>query len=212
MRTKSSRSSSTTSSTCLKYVKEAANRKARGAKLKVFEEQQALAEKKFQLQQQEELLRIKSDLAQTAAREQVYAEADDVERRSEVEVKPEGTLLQVKEPLQEKKKPVVSTCNPLASGWSPESKPLLDNAVSLPSSNVETIQRVIEFQERQAKCTEGLVTQQHQSVLSLTLPKPEVPFFSGDPIQYCGFVKAFDGLIAKDCIICYGTPEERCKS
>ena len=76
--------------------------------MKVFEEQQALAEKKFQLQQQEELLRIKSDLAQTAAREQVYADADDLEHRSEVEVKPEGTLLQVKELLQGKKKPIVA--------------------------------------------------------------------------------------------------------
>ena len=125
----------------------------------------------------------------------MYAEADDLERRSEVEVKPEGTLLQVKEPLQEKKKLIVKTCNPLASGWSPESKPLLVNAASPPSSNVETIQRVIEFQERQAKCMEGLVTQLHQSALSLSLPKQEVPIFSGDPIQYCGFVKAFECLI-----------------
>ena len=130
VRSKSSRGSSSTSSTHLKYVEEAAKRKALEAKLKVLEEQQALAEKKFQLQQQEELLRIKSDLAQTAAREQVYAEADDLEPRSEVEVKPEGTLLQVKEPLQEKKKPVVKTCDPLAPGWSPESKPLLVNAAS----------------------------------------------------------------------------------
>ena len=101
-RSKSSRSSSSTSSTRLKHVEEAAKRKALEAKLTTFEEQQPLAEKKFQLQQQEELLRIKSDLAQTTAREQVCAEADDLERRSEVEVKPEGTLLQVKEPLQEK--------------------------------------------------------------------------------------------------------------
>ena len=123
------------------------------------------------MQQQEELLRIKSDLAQTAAREQVYAEADDLEHRSEVEVKPKGTLLQVKEPLQEKKKPVVKTCDPPAPGWSPESKPLLVNAASPPSSNVETIQRVTEFQERQAKCMEGLVTQQHQSALSFNATK-----------------------------------------
>ena len=189
VRSKSSRSSSSTSSTRLKYVEDAAKRKALEAKLKVFEEQQALAEKKIQLQQQEELLRIKSDLAQTAAREQVYAEADDLEQRSEVEVKPEGTLLQVKEPLQKKKKPVVKTCDPLAPEWS---KPLLVNAAN---SNVETIQKVIEFQERQARCMEGLVTQQHQSALSLTLPKQEVPIFSGDPIQYCGFGKAFECLI-----------------
>ena len=60
MRSKSSRSSSSTSSTRLKYVEEAAKQKDLEAKFKVFEEQQALAEKKFQLQQQEELLSIKS--------------------------------------------------------------------------------------------------------------------------------------------------------
>ncbi|PFX12473.1 hypothetical protein AWC38_SpisGene23567 [Stylophora pistillata] len=59
LRSKSSRSSSSASSTRLKHVEETAKRKALEAKLKVFEEQQALAEKKFQLQQQEELLRIK---------------------------------------------------------------------------------------------------------------------------------------------------------
>ena len=68
VRSKSSRSSSSTSSTWLKYVEEAAKQKDLEAKFKVFEEQQALAEKKFQLQQQEELLSIKSDFAQTAAR------------------------------------------------------------------------------------------------------------------------------------------------
>lgn len=187
-RSKSSRSSNTTSSTRLKYVEEAAKRKALEAKLKVFEEQKALAEKKFQLQQQEELLRIKSDLAQTAAREQVYAEADDLECSSEFDVKPEGTF-------QEKKKLAVKTYDPVTSEISPESKPHLFNAVSPPSSNVETIQRVIESQERQAKCMEGLVAQQHQGALSLTLPKHEVPIFSGDPVQYCGFVKAFECLI-----------------
>ena len=103
MRSKCSRCSSSTSSTRLKYVEEAAKRKALEAKLKVFEEQQALAEKKFQLQQQEELLRIKPDLAQTAAREQVYADADDLERRSEVEVRPEGTLFQIKELCRERR-------------------------------------------------------------------------------------------------------------
>ena len=48
--------------------------------MKLFEEQQALAERKFQLQQPEKRLKIKSDLIQIAAKEQVYAEADALER------------------------------------------------------------------------------------------------------------------------------------
>ena len=42
---------------------------------------------------------------------------------------------------------------------------------------------------------EGLSSQQHQSALALTLPKQEVLIFSGDPIRYCNFVKAFECLI-----------------
>lgn len=93
------------------------------------------------------------------------------------------------------KKPAVTTCDPLAPGSSSENKPLLVNAASPPGSDVETIQRVIEFQERQTKCMEGLAAKQQQSALSLTLPKQEVPIFSGDPILYCAFVKAFECLI-----------------
>ena len=44
--------------------------------------QQALAERKFQLQQQEKKLKIKTDLIQIGAKEQVYAEADALERGS----------------------------------------------------------------------------------------------------------------------------------
>ena len=50
-------------------------KKSLGA-LKSFEERQALAERKFQLQKQEKRLKIKSDIIQIAAKEQSYAEAD----------------------------------------------------------------------------------------------------------------------------------------
>ena len=65
-----------------RYVEESVKRRALEAKLNLFEEQQALAERKFQLQQQEKRLKIKSDLIQIAAKEQVYAEADALERGS----------------------------------------------------------------------------------------------------------------------------------
>ena len=65
-----------------RYVEESVIRRALEAKLNLFEEQQALAERKFQLQQQEKRLKIKSDLIQIAAKEQVYAEADALERGS----------------------------------------------------------------------------------------------------------------------------------
>ena len=73
-------SSSKASSVRRRYVEESAKRRALDAKLKLFEEQQALAERKFQLQKQDKRSKIKSDLIQIAAKEQVYAEADALER------------------------------------------------------------------------------------------------------------------------------------
>ena len=73
-------SSSKASSVRRRYVEESAKRRALDAKLKLFEEQQALAERKFQLQKKDKRSKIKSDLIQIAAKEQVYAEADALER------------------------------------------------------------------------------------------------------------------------------------
>ena len=73
-------SSSKASSVRRRYVEQSAKRRALDAKLKLFEEQQALAERKFQLQKQDKRSKIKSDLIQIAVKEQVYAEADALER------------------------------------------------------------------------------------------------------------------------------------
>ena len=54
--------------------------------MKLFEEQQALAERKFQLQQQEKRLKIKSDLIQMAAKKKVYAESGAMQRGSTYEL------------------------------------------------------------------------------------------------------------------------------
>ena len=40
-----------------------------------------------------------------------------------------------------------------------------------------------------------LLDQQRQHISALTLPHTEVPVFSGDPIEYCGFIRAFENLI-----------------
>ena len=83
-------SSRKASSVRRRYIEESAKRRALNAKLKLFEEQQALAERKFQLQQQEKKLKIKSDPIQIAAKEQVYAEADALERGSTSELDPKS--------------------------------------------------------------------------------------------------------------------------
>ena len=54
-------------------------------------------------------------------------------------------------------------------------------------------QRLMENQDRQNRA----IQQQQQGVMSLTLPQPDMQVFSGDPIDYCGFVRAFENLVEK---------------
>ena len=114
-----------------RYIEESAKRRALEAKLKLFEEQQALAERKFQLQQQEKKLEIKSDPIQIAAEEQVYAAADALERGRTYELDLKSKELS---PQNYKIKELEETgaakikhegLNPVVSGWSPSSLPAL---------------------------------------------------------------------------------------
>ena len=40
-----------------------------------------------------------------------------------------------------------------------------------------------------------LLKQQQLHTLALTLPQLEVPTFTGDPIEYCNFIRAFENMI-----------------
>ena len=42
-----------------------------------------------------------------------------------------------------------------------------------------------------------LLHQQQEAIMALTLPQPEVPVFTGDPIEYCEFVRAFENLVER---------------
>ena len=42
---------------------------------------------------------------------------------------------------------------------------------------------------------ESLLAQQEQYTLTLMPPQPELPVFGGDPIEYCGFIRAFESII-----------------
>ena len=42
-----------------------------------------------------------------------------------------------------------------------------------------------------------LLQQQQDAIMVLTLPQPDLPVFSGDPIEYCDFIRAFENLIER---------------
>ena len=42
-----------------------------------------------------------------------------------------------------------------------------------------------------------LLHKQQEAIMALTLPQPEVPVFTCDPIEYCEFVRAFENLVER---------------
>ena len=91
--------------------------------------------------------------------------------------------------------------NPRAHEWYPTASPVqqhvspdYNRAISLQD---ESFQRLIENHERQNQAIQQLIQQQQQGVLALTLPQPSLQVFSGDPIDYCDFVRAFEHIVER---------------
>ena len=42
-----------------------------------------------------------------------------------------------------------------------------------------------------------LLQQQQEAIMALTLPQPDVSVFTGDPVEYCDFIRAFENLIER---------------
>ena len=214
---KVSHTSSTSSSVRRRLIEETANRKAFEAKLKLLKEKQELAERKLQLQkikeeeefhlkQLEEMLKMKMELAQSAAMEEVYAkaEANELGELSHID-EIEKQIEEVDRNTKSKIKIEESPLDPQAPEWPNEARPLVTRSVLTTlkretekdesSTKEDDFAKMMTIQERQIKCIEELVAQQQRSALTLTLPKPEVPVFSGDPIEYNKFAKAFETSI-----------------
>ena len=62
----------------------------------------------------------------------------------------------------------------------------------LPDTFLETF---LTTQSQQNSVMQQLLQLQQEIMLALTLPQPEVPTFSGDPIEYWGFIRAFQNVI-----------------
>ena len=57
------------------------------------------------------------------------------------------------------------------------------------------VQRLFEVQHQQNSRMQELIQRQQASTLALTLPQPVIPTFSGNPIDYWPFIRAFENLI-----------------
>ena len=57
------------------------------------------------------------------------------------------------------------------------------------------VQRLFEVQCQQNFKMQELIQRQQESTMALTLPQPQVPTFTGNPIDYWPFIRAFENLI-----------------
>ncbi|XP_074649052.1 uncharacterized protein LOC141904366 [Tubulanus polymorphus] len=172
---------SSTSSIRLKLLEEEATRRSLETKLLKAKEQQQLQREKLRLELKHKeqlleldaaaaLLQIESELEQSAVRQHVYNEADCDNDGAPRSSKPILSSSQT-----ETKVPPLSA---EAREWYPQnvnSRSDMSNMMS---------------------CVEQVFSHQQQSNLELTLPKPEMPTFDGNPIDYYPFISAYENLIA----------------
>ena len=72
---------------------------------------------------------------------------------------------------------------------------LLERHLDLSQRNVSHMVEVQRLQQLQNQQLHELLKQQQLQTLAVTLPQPEIPVFSGDPVKYSDFVTAFENLI-----------------
>ena len=211
------RSSRSGSSTRLKQLEATADRRALEARYKVLEEQQIIIEQKMKLQQQEQRLEVKAGIAEAKAREEVYAQSSVTACDSA----PRKSASVAKEVLQRTNE---LKLNPTALEWTgqhvihPTICPNVEYCADPPkcsdasASNVYVSpnrarindnQRVHADNSNTVSTSDNLLLhmmdlitkQQQQASAALTLPKPVLTSFGGDPLEYCNFIRAFANLI-----------------
>ncbi len=204
-------------------VRSSASAKARATARKAILEAEAAAlerlyviqEEELRLQQRKKHLELQTNIAKAEAEERAYAIAEAEENK---------TLYVLDETHETRRKNVNEVSTPVAvneSATKPRKSGTVFNSFladpnttfwggklnpTVPERNYaqfsaardnQILGRVLDSQERQSFAFQQLLENQHQNILALTLPQPDVPVFDGDPTCYCDFVRAFENLIER---------------
>ena len=201
-RSRTSRSSHTSSvSARAKAAARKAVLEAEAATLKMLHE---IEEEELKLRQRKNELKLKTELAKARAEERAYAQveigansphASDqnkklpptpqlTEENLENKVEGQNELKEEKPEPAFVEKLLVQTkaLNPEAPEWKKEDTrfPIMGNEATRSTPTVDL---------------QLLLLQQQDAIMALTLPQPELPVFTGDPIEYCDFIRAFENLV-----------------
>ena len=157
----------------------------------------ALQEEQFRLQQVAEELDLETELAVAAAEEKAYfqAEKNELDRYRQED---KGTTLR----SSQNKQFVFSNSACKAIDPLVETRPIgieSDKCLSSKRRNRKLKEReepvLSATNQNDDDALEQFMLQQKRHASALMLPKPEVPIFDGDPIEYQTFVRAFENLI-----------------
>ena len=198
----------------------AAKRASLAAEVSMLQKQQALQQEELRLQQRKQQLALETEIAKVKAEECVLAEAE-ARFTAAGEIKGFRSIVQpvVKTDFCE---PEVSKVMPSDTQRLPartEQLPISDlgagrrrhrevdsrNSISsekgfrqfmdLQWQQQEQNPNIMHIQQQQNHQVQRLLKQQQLHSLALTLPQPEVPTFTGDPVEYCNFIRAFENMI-----------------
>jgi hypothetical protein len=82
-----------------------------------------------------------------------------------------------------------------ASDDSETAENFLREMVNVQQLQLNQNQQMFESQQYRDQYMQQLLNQQYRLATSMTLPNVEVPTFSGDPIEYCHFIRSFETLV-----------------
>ena len=152
----------------------------------------------LKLQQRKAEIEIKGEIAEADAETGVYeqVEAELTSNRDKEHAKPYSTpLARDKVPIHEL--PLVSSG--IKQQYVPPSpvNPTKHGNNYSGSIQDDSFRHLMEIQDRQNHALHQLIQQQQQGMMALTLPQPSLQVFSGDPIDYLDFIRAFEHQVER---------------
>ena len=189
--------SSTASSVLSERVKLAAEKAAMVAEVSLLQESGSLAQERLRLEHQEKLLKLRTEIAKTEAKEKVYEEFNAVEE--EVPDHPRKfTPLPHVQP-REVFETATNPLNPDAKPWRPDYGIVdqrscgVQGARGQQSTGLEMLEAINKIQ-----------LQVERQIKTQKLPKAEIMSFDGNPLNYYLFMKTFENSVEKctedDCL------------
>ncbi|CAB3978772.1 Hypothetical predicted protein [Paramuricea clavata] len=180
---------SSTRSTSSAKAKAAAKKAALEAQAETLRRLHQLEIEELVLKQRKQELQLSREIAAAGAEQSVYEQVEAEELR-EFDPDPKSDTQTVPVSNQHR-------------GGSKENGPKVNAMYEFPNTPInttstprdESFRRIVEMQDRQSNALQHLIHQQQQGVMALTLPQPSMPIFSGNPIDYCYFIRSFEHLI-----------------